>query len=353
MHTPTPPRVSPPSITYLNARRKVAGLAPIAQPPSSAATVSPPPPVDVSEATTDEAAVFNTLELIRRSSHEAATPGGKTPDNVEEERVANIVRRISSELPPLPPPALMPAKSAKTLAVGEAQELLDAFEWSKVHTLLEPFAEASDVRARCAMSECCLHLCEEALARKDTPAAKHMALESLRHATSAVAIDASSAAAHVWLGQATGTKAKVLDGGYGQARVCGVMVEAWDTAVSLAPDDPLAYHLLGSFAFHVSALPWAAAAAMRQLAPGLRKFSADDALRYLETSEAKMAPAASPRPYALTNCSMIGRLLVIKGEKADAKAWLLKAVEMEEGGGRLDDVAREAAADARKALKKV
>lgn len=60
-----------------------------------------------------------------------------------------------------------------------------------------------------------------------------------------------------------------------------MLVTHWDTAVELSPDDPLPYHLLGSFAFHTSALPWIAAQSMRALAPGLRKFSAADAIGYL------------------------------------------------------------------------
>ena len=105
------------------------------------------------------------------------------------------------------------------------------------------------------------------------------------------------------------------------------MVASWDTAVELAPDDPLPEHLLGSFAFHVSALPWAAAAAMRQLAAGLRKFSTDDALRHLMRSEELMAGGqltkpAPPRAYSLTNRSMIGRLLLQKGSKPQAREWL-------------------------------
>ena len=60
---------------------------------------------------------------------------------------------------------------------------------------LLPFASAADVRARVALAEACLHLCEDALLAKDTPTAKERAHESLAHATAAVEIDATSAAA--------------------------------------------------------------------------------------------------------------------------------------------------------------
>ena len=310
------------------------------------------------------------LDVIRRDSFEGIAP--TTPAREESERIVGLVRQLSeayqpepvavnppsapapASLPPspaAPPPVLAPALSIKSAAVVEAQALLEAFEWAKVRDLLLPFAAASDARARVGLAEACLHLCEEALSGKDAATAKERAQESLAHATAAVELDPASAPARVWFGQAVQTKAKVLDGGMGQARVCGTMVQSWDVAVELAPDDPLAYHLIGSFAFHTSALPWAAAAAMRRLATGLRKLSADDALRYLEQSEERV-PAARPPAYSLTNKSMLGRLHLAKGQKAEARAWLEKAIAMEDAGGRLDDAAREAAADARKALKK-
>ena len=77
----------------------------------------------------------------------------------------------------------------------------------------------------------------------------------------------------MWLGQSLQTRAKAVEGGLGRARACGPMVAAWDQAMALDENDPLPPHLLGSFAFHVSALPWAAAVAMRQLATGLRKLT--------------------------------------------------------------------------------
>ncbi len=82
--------------------------------------------------------------------------------------------------------------------------------------------------------------------------------------------------------------------------------------------------------------------------------SVDDALGYLEQSEERQP--TPPKGYSVTNRSMIGRIKLGKGQKAEARAWLMKAVELAEavveGGGLLDDAATEAAADARKALKK-
>ena len=64
-------------------------------------------------------------------------------------------------------------------------------------------------------------------------AAKERAAECLEHASAAVEIDPSSARARVWYGQALQTRAKVLEGGMGQARVCGQMVASWDKAVEV------------------------------------------------------------------------------------------------------------------------
>lgn len=115
------------------------------------------------------------------------------------------------------------------------------------------------------------------------------------------------------------------------------------------------------------------------------RFTPDDAMRYLEQSEERMP--SPPKGYSLTNRSMIGRLKLNKGKKAEvpahsahvrpssvhrvcpclplspcvrpshagchqAREWLEKALALEESGVLLDDSAREAAADARKALKK-
>ena len=77
-------------------------------------------------------------------------------------------------------------------------------------------------------------------------------------------------------------------------------------------------------------------------------------MRYLEQSESRMPEFEPPHAYSLTNRSMIGRIKLLKGQKDEAKQWLQKAVALEDGAGgrRLDDAAREAAAEARKALKK-
>ena len=369
MDTRAPPSLPPPSEAYLEARRRAAGLDGKVPSPTPASRLEVAG--EAGEVASD-APLFVALDRFRQSSFEGVAPGGSRPGRAEGERIVHLVEQLSGQslvpaaAPPAsteepttaaaPPPPLEPQPSAKSAAVLAARVLLDAFEWGQVRELLLPYAHAADARARCALSECCLHLAEEALAKKDA-AAKERAAECLEHASAAVEIDPSSARARVWYGQALQTRAKVLEGGMGQARVCGQMVLSWDRAVELAPDDPLAYHLLGSFAFHVCALPWVAAASMRQLAPGLRKFTADDARAYLEQSEARMGEPPSAG-YALTNRSMLGRLLLGKGRKAEARGWLERALQVEaaaEAAGsslRLDDAAREAAAEARKALKK-
>jgi hypothetical protein len=66
------------------------------------------------------------------------------------------------------------------------------------------------------------------------------------------------------------------------------------------------------------------------------------------------ARVPSPPPaYSLTNRSMIGRLKLKDGKKAEAKSWLTRAIELEATlGVKLDETARDAADAARKALKK-
>jgi len=368
-----PPKLPPPTAAYMARRRThgklVAATADISDPPSAPAPPVPPapPPVAVVPAPSepldaeDAFAIEQALESVRRESFGCVSPGGKMPTRRDSERLAMLVSELSGdpvEVTPAPPatgraapPPLMPERSEKSLAVSAAQQLLDNFAWSKARTTLLPYADSSDVRARCALAECCLQLAEEALGKKDTGTARDLAVEALAHATAAVHHDAKSAAARVWYGQTIQTKAKVLEGGMGQARVCGQMVASWDAAVELAPDEPMAYHLLGSFAFHVSQLPSFAAAAMRQLASGLRKFTTDDSLRYLEQSEARVP--SPPPAYSLTNRSMIGRLKLKDGKKAEAKSWLTRAIELEATlGVKLDETARDAADAARKAPKK-
>ena len=154
--------------------------------------------------------------------------------------------------------------------------------------------------------------------------------------------------------------------------MCNVLVQHWDRAVELAPQDPLPYHLLGSFAFHTSALPWATQSIVRTLSPGLRKFTADDAMELLRHSEARMP--SPPCPYAVTNRSMLGRLHLRKGQKDEARVWLDKALDtaleldktldtaleldkalelLAAPGTALDRSAREAADEARKARAKL
>ena len=203
---------------------------------------------------------------------------------------------------------------------------------------------------------CNLQLAEDAVEAKppDGIRAKERAAEALETAP-------EDASAHIWYGQAVGTHAKVFDPGLGQGRVCNVLVQHWDRAVELAPQDPLPYHLLGSFAFHTSALPWATQSIVRALSPGLRKFTADDAMELLRHSEARMP--SPPCHYAVTNRSMLGRLHLRKGQKGEARVWLDKALdtaleldkalELLAPGTALDRSAQKAADEARKARAKL
>ena len=181
--------------------------------------------------------------------------------------------------------------------------------------------------------------------------AKERAAEALETARRALETAPDDASAHIWYGQAVGTHAKVFDPGLGQGRVCNVLVQHWDRAVELAPQDPLPYHLLGSFAFHTSALPWATQSIVRALSPGLRKFTADDAMELLRQSEARMP--SPPCHFAVTNRSMLGRLHLRKGQKVEARVWLDKALELLAPGTALDRSGQEAADEARKARAKL
>ena len=211
---------------------------------------------------------------------------------------------------------------------------------------------------------CNLQLAEDAVEEQppDGRRAKERAAEALETARRALETAPDDAAAHIWYGQAVGTHAKVFDPGLGQGRVCNVLVQHWDRAVELAPQDPLPYHLLGSFAFHTSALPWATQSIVRTLSPGLRKFTADDAMELLRHSEARMP--SPPCHYAVTNRSMLGRLHLRKGQKGEARVWLDKALDtaleldkalelLAAPGTALDRSAREAADEARKARAKL
>ena len=256
----------------------------------------------------------------------------------------------TEEEPITPPPGIITTKASPPAAVKMERPLEEEEPVEEAAAVVHAVSPAAE---SVALAELCLNAAEVAYSRKDTAKAKAKAIDSLRHATEAVERDRSYFAAHVWYGQALQVKAKVVDGGMGQARVCGQMVQAWDTAVELAPSEPLPYHLLGSFAFHVAALPWAASAAMRQLAPGLRKFTSDDALRLLEMSEARQ-PDPPVACYSITNRSMIGRLLLQKGRAQEARMWLEKAIGLATSGGlKLDDAASEAVSEARKAHQKV
>ncbi len=250
------------------------------------------------------------------------------------------------------PPELELQLSETDLAVRDAQQLNDDFEWSEARRVLLPFAESDESHARCALAVCTLHLAEAASEAKESALARDLAVEALSHATAAVESDPASAMARIWFGQALQVRAKVVDGGLGQARVCGQAVQSWEMASELAPSDPLAYHLLGSFAFHITSLPWLAQRTLRALAPGLRKFTSDDALRFLLRSEECRTEGAPCQHHALTNASMIGRIYAQQGRsgKADARQWLERALQLEPSLPRLDKTAREAAAAARKAI---
>jgi len=256
---------------------------------------------------------------------------------------------LASEVVPAPVPEPAPEQQA----LEQARCCNNRLECDKARELLLPYASSTDACVRCALALSCLRLADDALLAKPphTAAAKEYAAEAVAHATAATSLDAQSAEARVWYGQSMQVQAKVLEGGMGQARVCAPMVHSWDAAVELAPQDPLAYHLLGSFAFHTSALPWVATKSMQALSPGLRRFTAEDAIAYLKQSEERLP--ALPRPYAVQNRSMLGRLYLKKGDKAEARKWLDKALELAADSRLiLDHSAKEAAADAKKARAK-
>ena len=250
------------------------------------------------------------------------------------------------------PPATAPDGHAAALA--EAARCNERLDWSGARAALAPWTHQHDARTLIERTICNLQLAEDAVEAKppDGIRAKERAAEALDTARVALETAPEDAAAHIWYGQAVGTHAKVFDPGLGQGRVCNVLVQHWDRAVELAPQDPLPYHLLGSFAFHTSALPWATQSIVRALSPGLRKFTADDAMELLRHSEARMP--SPPRHYAVTNRSMLGRLHLRKGQKDEARVWLDKALDTAlELDKALDRSAQKAADEARKARAKL
>ena len=249
------------------------------------------------------------------------------------------------------PPATAPDGHAAALA--EAARCNERLDWSGARAALAPWTHQHDARTLIERTICNLQLAEDAVEAKppDGMRAKERAAEALDTARVALETAPEDAAAHIWYGQAVGTHAKVFDPGLGQGRVCNVLVQHWDRAVELAPLDPLPYHLLGSFAFHTSALPWATQSIVRALSPGLRKFTADDAMELLRHSEARMP--SPPCHYAVTNRSMLGRLHLRKGQKVEARVWLDKALELLAPGTALDRSGQEAADEARKARAKL
>lgn len=113
----------------------------------------------------DAYAVEEALEGFRKSSSHSLSFGG-----TEGERIMEVVHQLSTTEEPgpaSPPPQLQPTVSVKSVAVTEARESLEAFAWSTARATLQPYAAAHDVRVRCGLAECCLHLADEALARKD------------------------------------------------------------------------------------------------------------------------------------------------------------------------------------------
>ena len=257
------------------------------------------------------------------------------------------------------PPTTAPDGHAAALA--EAARCNERLDWSGARAALAPWTHQHDARTLIERTICNLQLAEDAVEAKppDGIRAKERAAEALETARLALETAPEDAAAHIWYGQAVGTHAKVFDPGLGQGRVCNVLVQHWDRAVELAPLDPLPYHLLGSFAFHTSALPWATQSIVRALSPGLRKFTADDAMELLRQSEELLrhSEARMPSPpchYAVTNRSMLGRLHLRKGQKVEARVWLDKALELLVAPGTaLDRSAQKAADEARKARAKL
>lgn len=146
-------------------------------------------------------------------------------------------------------------------------------------------------------------------------------------------------------------------------------VSNWEQAAQLDPSDPLPPHLLGSFVFVTCGLPWVAARALRGLSPGLKKYTFDDALKYLLESE-RLQPSP-PYQYSVTNRSMIGRIyaqqgapgwllwsplssravpMLRAGDKVQAKKWLAMALNDEISLERMDPTAKAAREAAEKVI---
>ena len=137
------------------------------------------------------------------------------------------------------PPATAPDGHAAALA--EAARCNERLDWSGARAALAPWTHQLDARTLIERTICNLQLAEDAVEAKppDGISAKERAAEALETARLALETAPEDAAAHIWYGQAVGTHAKVFDPGLGQGRVCNVLVQHWDRAVELAPQDPL------------------------------------------------------------------------------------------------------------------
>ena len=82
---------------------------------------------------------------------------------------------------------------------------------------------------------------------------------------------------------------------------------------------------------------------------GLKKYTFDDALEYLLTSEENQPQP--PQQYCVTNRSMIGRIYLQQGDRQKALEWLTSAMDADVRPELMDPTAVEARQAATKALK--
>eukprot|EP00966_Prymnesium_polylepis_P133927 3095571-Prymnesium_polylepis.1 len=101
-----------------------------------------------------------------------------------------------------------PPMRAREDTVEQAMKLNEAFDYEGARALLKKHEASTDVRARAALSACCLHMAEAALAQKNGALGKSLAIEALAHADAAKAADPRSPLGFVWYGHAISTKAK-------------------------------------------------------------------------------------------------------------------------------------------------
>jgi tetratricopeptide (TPR) repeat protein len=165
------------------------------------------------------------------------------------------------------------------------------------------------------------------------------ALGAARQATAA---HDGCAAAHKWLGIALsalgdyeGTRASIAS--------AYTIREHWERAAALDPRDATNVHLLGRWTFALADLGWASRKIAGALFGKPPDASFEEALGFFERAEA-IDPG-----FWKKNQAMLGASLVKLGRKAEAAAWLRKALAIETV--TLED--REANEEASKLLKKL